>query len=43
MAEFRERIQKKEHACSMLEVFEVWDLSARQYFKVAGLIWKIQS
>ena len=42
-AEFQERIRKNEHACSVLGVFVVSDLSARQYLKVPGPTRKIQS
>ena len=37
------KYRKKEHACSVLEVFVVSDLSARQYLKVACPNRKIQS
>ena len=35
--------EKNEHACIVLGVFVVSDLSARQYLKVPGLSRKIQS
>ena len=42
---FKKGFEKNEHACSVEGVFVVTvsDWTARQYLKVTGLTWKIQS